>query len=66
MRFRVGTRGDTWAVGIGASNIFDEEPPEVDDTEGPTSLKNVPLGAGYDLRGRTWFLSASMRLFGGA
>ena len=59
-------RGDTWTVGIGARNIFDEEPPEVDESEGPTTLKNTPLGAGYDLRGRTWFLSASMRLFGGA
>lgn len=55
--------GDTWAVGFGARNLFDEAPPLVDETEGPTTLKNVPLGAGYDLDGRTWFLNASIRLF---
>ena len=57
--------GDTWTVGIGASNLFDKEPPQVDGTEGPSKIKNTPIGAGYDIQGRTWFLSASMRLFGG-
>lgn len=55
--------GNTWTVGFGARNLFDKEPPLVDATEGPTTLKNVPLGAGYDLDGRTLFLSASIRLF---
>ena len=55
--------GNTWTVGFGARNIFDKAPPLVDATEGPTTLKNVPLGVGYDLDGRTWFLSASIRLF---
>ena len=58
--------GDTWAVGFGARNIFDEAPPMVDEEEGPWStIKNVPSGAAYDLDGRTWFLSASIRLFEG-
>ncbi|MDE0038317.1 MAG: TonB-dependent receptor [Gammaproteobacteria bacterium] len=57
--------GDTWAVGFGARNLFDEAPPMVDATEGPTAVKNVPIGAGYDLDGRTLFLSASIRLFQG-
>ena len=57
--------GDTWAVGFGARNLFDEAPPMVDETEGPTVVKNVPIGAGYDLDGRTLFLSASIRLFQG-
>ena len=55
--------GDTWTVGIGASNLFDKEPPQVDSTEGPTQVKNTPIGAGYDLSGRTVFLSASIRMF---
>ncbi len=56
--------GDTWRVGFGARNLFDEPPPLVDENEGPWSIiKNAPRGAGYDLRGRTWFLSASIRLF---
>ena len=57
-------QGDTWRVGLGAQNVFDEPPPLVDENEGPwTIVKNVPRGAGYDLDGRTWFLSASIRLF---
>ena len=57
-------RGDTWTVGFGARNLFDEAPPLVDETEGPTAIKNTPIGAGYDLDGRTWFLNASIRMFG--
>ena len=57
--------GDTWAVGFGARNLFDEAPPLVDETEGPSTVKNAPIGAGYDLDGRTLFLSASIRLFQG-
>ena len=57
---------DTWVVGVGASNLFDEEPPQLDASEGPWGkVKNTPIGAGYDLQGRTWFLSARIRLFGG-
>ncbi|MDE0190034.1 MAG: TonB-dependent receptor [Gammaproteobacteria bacterium] len=57
--------GNTWAVGFGARNLFDEAPPMVDATEGPTTLKNIPLGMPYDLDGRTLFLSASIRFFQG-
>ena len=56
--------GDTWSVGVGASNLFDKAPPEVDGSAGPAiPRKNTPLGMGYDLQGRTWFLSASIRMF---
>ena len=54
--------GDTWRVGGGASNVFDTEPPVVQ--QGPATISNTPIGAGYDLNGRVWFLSASMRFFG--
>ena len=56
--------GNTWAVGFGASNLFDKEPPRVDPGEWATTIKNTPIGAGYDLQGRTLFLSASIRMFG--
>lgn len=55
--------GDTWSVGFGASNLFDKAPPQVNPDEGPTKIKNTPIGAGYDLSGRTLFLSAQIRMF---
>ena len=57
--------GDVWGVRLGASNIFDEGPPLVEAGEYATTIKNAPIGAGYDFDGRTWFLSAFVRLFQG-
>ena len=48
--------GDTWTLGAGIRNIFDEAPPRVDGNE-LTSIGNVPLGTSYDLFGRTYFLN---------
>ena len=59
----VAYRGDTWLVRAGASNILDTEPPVVQ--EGPPTVSNTPIGVGYDLGGRTWFLNLSMRFFHG-
>ena len=56
---------DTWGVRVGASNIFNEGPPLVDEDEYATTIKNAPIGAGYDFDGRTWFMSAFVRLFQG-
>ena len=56
-------RGDSWRVGSGASNVFDTKPPVVQD--GPFAVSNTPIGAGYDVNGRVWFLSVSMNFFGG-
>ena len=50
--------GDTWNVGVGVRNIFEEEPPQVDSSE-VLSSNNVPIGAGYDLQGRTFFMNVS-------
>ena len=61
----LGYSGNTWAVLFGARNIFDKAPPEVDPGEWATTVKNAPIGAGYDFDGRTWFLNVSMRFFGG-
>ena len=57
-------RGDSWLVGVGASNVFDKSPPQVDPTE-VFAANNTPLGAGYDLLGRTYFMNLSLRFFEG-
>ncbi len=55
--------GDRWTVGGGIRNLFDEKPPVVDGTE-IQSVNNTPIGFGYDLRGRTYFLNVAVN-FGG-
>ena len=57
-------RQDTWRVIAGSRNVFDEPPPQVDDNELWSATNNTPLGVGYDLNGRTFFLSLTYR-FGG-
>jgi len=46
---------DDWMVGFGIRNVFDDEPPQVDGSE-VFSRNNTPIGVGYDLNGRTYFL----------
>ena len=48
--------GDVWTIGGGIRNVFNDEPPIVDPTE-VFSVRNVPIGVGYDLNGRTYFLN---------
>ena len=48
--------GDVWTFGGGIRNVFEEEPPRVDSTE-VQSVRNMPIGFGYDLNGRTFFLN---------
>ena len=54
---------DNWTLGLGVRNVFDQEPPFVDGTE-VTSYSNTPIGYGYDLQGRTFFLDAVYRIGG--
>ena len=58
--------GDVWTFGGGMRNVFDTAPPLVDPDEGleVLSVNNVPLGYGYDLNGRTYFLNIAAS-FGG-
>jgi iron complex outermembrane receptor protein len=49
---------DNWAVTAGMRNVFDEAPPLIDASNGG-EIRNVPLGAGYDLFGRTVFASVN-------
>ena len=62
----IGVRYDkyNWEVVFTVRNLTDEEPPRVDGTE-VWSRSNIPMGLGYDLLGRTVFLSAGVR-FGGS
>lgn len=54
----VGYTGETFGFTIGVRNLFDEEPPLVDDTEYTTNGGNVPLTGGYNsgIFGRTIFV----------
>lgn len=59
--------GDRWTMGGGIRNVFDEAPPRVDtSTVGhPLAVNNTPLGYGYDLNGRVYFLNVAVN-FGGS
>ena len=48
------------ALQRGIRNVFDTAPPFVDGTE-VLSINNVPIGYGYDLRGRTFFVNLIWR-----
>jgi len=52
---------DTWTIGAGVRNVFDEAPPAVDGSEVFPSVRNMPLGYGYDLNGRTFFVNVKAR-----
>jgi iron complex outermembrane receptor protein len=49
---------DNWAVTAGLRNVFNDAPPLIDGDAGG-SIRNVPLGVGYDLFGRTVFASVN-------
>ena len=51
---------DTWTLGGGIRNVFDEAPPIVDATE-VLSFSNTPIGYGYDLQGRVYFVDVAYR-----
>ena len=53
-------RTDTWTLRAGVSNIFDEAPPLVDSSE-VLAISNTPIGNGYDLDGREFFMSVSKK-----
>lgn len=51
-------RGETWALTGGVSNLFDQNPPLIDQGEGPSRM-NIVTQSGYDLIGRRMFLNVS-------
>ena len=52
-------------VGGGIRNAFNEAPPVINAGEGTTSINNTPIGVGYDLNGRTYFLNVGINFGGG-
>lgn len=50
---------DTWTARVGVRNLFDRDPPLVDGNEVFDAGTNAPIGAGYDLQGRTVFVNVS-------
>ena len=56
--------GDKWTLGGGIRNAFDKKPPIIDGTE-VQSINNTPLGYGYDVNGRTFFLNVGVDFGGG-
>ncbi len=51
-------REDTWSVIVGVNNVFNTDPALVDPFE-VFSVNNVPIGNGYDLNGREYFIRAT-------
>ena len=47
-------------ISLGVRNVFDTPPPKVSPGEGRYLVHNVPRGVGFDLYGRTYFLSAKV------
>ena len=56
-------RGDSLQIAGGIRNVFDEPPPVVDGTE-VLSVNNSPIGYGYDLFGKRYFLNIRYLLGG--
>ncbi|MDJ0710985.1 MAG: TonB-dependent receptor [Woeseiaceae bacterium] len=55
-------RGDVWTLGVGARNVLNERPPLVDGIDNVVFQNfNVPVGAGYDMNGRTYFFNVQAR-----
>ena len=53
----VSWRPRDWTVTVGVVNMFDEEPPLMDQAAPELQLNNLPLGTGYDVLGRRAFAS---------
>lgn len=51
---------DEWSATLGINNLFDEEPPLIDQGEGP-SRHNIVTQSGHDLIGRRVFASVNRR-----
>lgn len=50
--------GDVWKFGVGARNVLNESPPLVDPRDNVVFQSfNVPVGAGYDMGGRAYFIN---------
>ena len=53
---------DNYAVTFGVKNVLDTKPELVDASYGPSNVRNIPIGVGYDFYGRSLFLNFSMKM----
>lgn len=44
-----------WGITVAVRNVFNQDPPKVDSSE-VLAVSNTPIGAGYDLEGRKFFV----------
>jgi len=53
-----------YSLTVGVRNVFDRKPPKIT-SEDPfvNTIANVPLQAGFDMRGRTFFVNAQAKIF---
>jgi len=56
--------GDMWTFGGGIRNIMNQKPPVIDGTE-ILAINNTPIGYGYDLNGRVFFVNVVANFGGG-
>jgi iron complex outermembrane receptor protein len=52
-------RSDMWSATLGVNNLFEEDPPLIDVTEGP-NRNNAVSSTGYDFYGRTFFATVAV------
>lgn len=52
--------GKMFDLRVGVSNVFDKKPPRID-TDEVFGLANTPIGNGYDLNGREFFASTTVK-----
>jgi iron complex outermembrane receptor protein len=50
---------DMWSATLGINNVFEEDPPLIDVSEGP-NRNNAVASTGYDFYGRTFFATVSV------
>ena len=53
---------DNYSVTFGVKNVFDTKPELVDSYYGPSNVRNMPIGVGYDLYGRSFYLNFAMAM----
>jgi len=52
-------RGDVWTFGAGIRNLQGTAPPQVDSLQVSYVYNNTPMGRGYDINGRTYFVNVA-------
>ncbi len=53
-----------WSVILGVTNVFDNPPPLLSNDSFATTELNIPLGAGFNVTGRSYFMSLAVNIGG--